>query len=112
MQDDVLGIWGDPSVTGKPVGADIVRRKKTLPLLHGMEKSGELRSVLARGETSEGDVTRITRLLEEAGSRAYAEKLARHHYDLALSALEDADLTEGPARGLHQMAQRLLDRKR
>ena len=29
----MLGIWGDPAVTGKPVGQDLRRKKKTLPVL-------------------------------------------------------------------------------
>jgi geranylgeranyl diphosphate synthase type I len=34
IQDDILGIWGDPAVTGKAAGNDILpRRKKSLPLL-------------------------------------------------------------------------------
>ncbi len=31
--DDVLGIWGDPEVTGKPVHGDLRERKKTFPVL-------------------------------------------------------------------------------
>ena len=30
--DDVLGIWGEPSVTGKPVGNDLRQHKKSLPV--------------------------------------------------------------------------------
>ncbi|MFH8620109.1 polyprenyl synthetase family protein [Streptomyces sp. NPDC017979] len=33
LVDDVLGIWGDPSVTGKPVGSDLAARKKTPPVV-------------------------------------------------------------------------------
>ncbi|CAM5542513.1 dimethylallyltransferase [Streptomyces canarius] len=29
----MLGIWGDPAVTGKPVGGDLRERKKTFPVL-------------------------------------------------------------------------------
>jgi geranylgeranyl diphosphate synthase type I len=32
IRDDILGIWGEGSATGKPVGADIARRKKSLPV--------------------------------------------------------------------------------
>lgn len=31
--DDLLGIWGDPALTGKPVGADLIAHKKSLPVV-------------------------------------------------------------------------------
>ncbi len=31
--DDVIGIWGDPSRTGKPALADLIARKKSLPVV-------------------------------------------------------------------------------
>jgi len=112
MQDDVLGIWGDAGVTGKPVGADIARRKKTLPILYGLEQSAELRSLLAQETLSTADVRKATRLLEEVGSREHTEQLARKHYTRALSALEDANLSEPGERALHELAQSLLNRQR
>ncbi|MFD9389989.1 polyprenyl synthetase family protein [Streptomyces sp. NPDC060000] len=35
--DDMLGIWGDPSVTGKPVHGDLRERKKTFPVLAALD---------------------------------------------------------------------------
>ncbi len=112
MQDDVLGIWGDPAVTGKPVGADIARGKKTLPILHGLERNADLRALLAPGPLSAADVERATRLLEAAGSRAYTEQLAREHHERALAALEAADLQDPAAQALRELAQALLGRER
>jgi geranylgeranyl diphosphate synthase type I len=112
MQDDVLGIWGDPTVTGKPVGSDIARGKKTLPVLHGLEQSAELRSLLARGSLSQTNVRQATELLEQVGSRDYVDELARQHYQLALRALAEASLQEPAAQALRQLAHRLLIRRR
>ena len=39
IRDDILGIWGDSELTGKPVGADIRRKKKSLPILHAISES-------------------------------------------------------------------------
>jgi geranylgeranyl diphosphate synthase type I len=110
MRDDVLGIWGDPAITGKPVGADIARRKKSLPILHGLEHSAELRALLAQDALPAADVRHATHLLEEAHSRTYAEQLAREHHAQALAALEGADLQGPAAQALHGLAQALLGR--
>ena len=112
MRDDILGIWGDPAATGKPVGADLVRHKKTIPILHGLERSEALRTLLAQDALSTGDVERATRLLEEVGSREYAEQLARHHHGQAAAALETEDLHGPAALALHELAQGLLGRDR
>lgn len=110
MRDDILGVWGDPAVTGKPAGADIVRRKKSLPILHGLEQSAALRALFARKDLSDADVHRAITLLDEAGSRAFAERLVQEHHEQALAALEGANLQGPVAQALHDMAQVLLNR--
>ncbi len=112
MRDDVLGIWGDPIVTGKPAGADIARRKKSLPILHGLEQSAELRALLAQETLSTADVHRATELLRETDSREYAEQLAQEFHAQALAALDQANLHGPAALALHELAQMLLSRER
>jgi len=112
MLDDVLGTWGDSLITGKPVGADIARRKKTLPLLHGLERSPELRTLMSQDALSDADVGHVRSLLEEIGSREYAERLARDHHEAALTALERANLRGPAGEALRELAQELLNRRR
>ena len=99
-------------MTGKPVGADIARRKKTLPLLYGLRRSAELRLLMAQETLSKADVGRARDLLEAAGSRAYAEQLARQHHEQALAALDRAALHQRVDEGLRSLAESLLDRER
>ena len=112
MRDDILGIWGDPTLTGKPVGADIARRKKSLPILHGLEHSVELGTLLAQETLSATDVRHATELLQKTNSRKYVEQLAREHHAQALAALEEANLQGPAAQAIHELAQTLLNRKR
>ena len=45
--DDVLGIWGAPSMTGKPAAEDIYSKKKSLPIVYAFEKArGQRRKAL------------------------------------------------------------------
>ena len=112
MKDDILGIWGDPELTGKPVGADIIQRKKTLPLVHGLARSAELRDLLAQESLSEAELDRAKRILDETGSREYTLRLARENHTQALTALNEAKLREPAAHLLHELAQKLLGRER
>ena len=111
MCDDILGIWGDPALTGKPAGADIARRKKSLPILYGLEQDGELRALLNQEELVDSDVRRATELLERAGSREYTHQLAQEHHARALAALEEADLQGSAARALYELEMMLLNRE-
>jgi geranylgeranyl diphosphate synthase type I len=112
MRDDILGIWGDPTVTGKPAGADIARRKKSLPILHGLSQSEELRRLLSQDTLSAADVMQATELLEQIGSREHTAQLAQEHHAAALAALEEANLQTPAAQALHELEMTLLNRSK
>jgi geranylgeranyl diphosphate synthase type I len=109
IQDDVLGIWGDPQVTGKPRGSDIIRHKKTLPIIYGLE-SDELRPLLTQEQVSADEALKAAELLEQNGCRERAEALAQEQTRLAMATLEHV---QGPAaEELRQLALSLLGRER
>lgn len=93
--DDVLGIWGDPAVTGKPVGADLLARKKTLPVAVAMAAddgtAAELEAILSR-DLDADDAARASRLVEASGAREAVAAIADDHLKQALGALERAAL--------------------
>ena len=91
IQDDVLGIWGDPAVTGKPVAGDLYRRKLSLPIIHALqhaEQRGNLADVYRKNRASDQDVKRMLDILEQAGSRGYVEGVAAFYHAQALAALD------------------------
>ena len=112
MRDDILGIWGDPAHTGKPAGADIARRKKSLPILYGLERSEELCALLAQSALSTDEVSRATQILETVGSREYTHQLAQQHHVQALGVLEQVNTQGAAAQALHELAQMLLTREK
>lgn len=67
--DDVIGIWGDPSRTGKPAGADLMVRKKSLPvvaaLASGTPEAVELAELYGL-PYEEGDLERTALVVEQA----------------------------------------------
>ena len=42
IRDDLLGIWGDKDKLGKPIGSDILRKKKTFPVVYAWENAKDL----------------------------------------------------------------------
>jgi geranylgeranyl diphosphate synthase, type I len=98
--DDVLGIWGEPRRTGKPIGNDLRRRKKTLPVSFAHAKGVDVFATMRSpdDELTDGDVARITALLEDAGARQATIDLSEDELRAALAALERVELNDG-ARG-------------
>jgi geranylgeranyl diphosphate synthase type I len=99
VTDDILGIWGDPSVTGKPAASDIVARKKSLPVVYAMQQKAErggdlLRQRYAQRDSGANAVAELLALIEATGARAHAERLAQEHLDAALHCLHHAGLAE------------------
>ena len=84
--DDWLGIWGDAAVTGKAVGSDLTSRKKTIPILHGLEHSAAFRQRWEAG-FSEDDVPELAGILSADGARQHTEDLAEELTQQALESL-------------------------
>lgn len=113
MQDDLLGLWGDPATTGKPVGSDLLKRKKTLPIVHGMRADKHLREFLRCPEhLLESTVTEVLAMIEEAGSRTYVEAQARSFHTRALAALAASGGRGAPHAALRTLADSLLGRQK
>jgi geranylgeranyl diphosphate synthase type I len=47
IYDDYIGVWGDPKVTGKPAGIDLIERKKSYPMLLGIQLDSGVANRLA-----------------------------------------------------------------
>jgi geranylgeranyl diphosphate synthase type I len=93
--DDILGIWGDPQRTGKPVGSDIRNRKKSLPVAYALSlpKAGHLIDFYSRSDDPGPDeVQQVTLALEAANARTWAEARVRHHLRAARSQLDLSEL--------------------
>jgi geranylgeranyl diphosphate synthase type I len=99
IADDILGVIGDPRVTGKPVGNDIRNGKRTILVLSAMEKmdSASRRrflEVFGNSDSSEEDVREAIDLVVSTGviesSRDYMESLYMESIE-ALSDFPDSD---------------------
>ncbi|HZY46005.1 MAG TPA: polyprenyl synthetase family protein [Anaerolineae bacterium] len=107
IEDDLLGIWGDPKVTGKAAGNDILHRKKSLPIVYGLTHSVELQHLY--GESTI-DIEQVIYQLEQLGAREYAESIAAQHHRRALDALDATGANNAAANALRDLANNLLHR--
>ncbi|WP_215452669.1 polyprenyl synthetase family protein [Streptomyces sp. ATCC 21386] len=108
--DDVLGIWGDPDVTGKPVHGDLRERKKTFPVLAALDSPSSAARRLAVLLKSGGDPREAAELVEAAGGRAAALDEARAHIAAAEAALADVSSEGGASDELRALSAYLVRR--
>ncbi|MGP4014368.1 polyprenyl synthetase family protein [Saccharopolyspora sp. 5N708] len=115
LVDDLLGIWGDPAVTGKPAGADLARRKKSLPVVAALTSDTaagrELSSVYdGDGPLNTDQIARAADLVEAAGGRAWAARQAADRLADAAAYLHAAECAPAAHADLLTLA-RLITRR-
>jgi geranylgeranyl diphosphate synthase type I len=108
LRDDLLGVFGDAVVTGKPVGDDL-REGKLTPLIavaaRRVDPDGEaLLSRVGRPELSESDVLALQELLVAVGAVDEIERAIERLVDRALDALASAPLTAEARVALEELA--------
>ena len=116
IRDDVLGVWGDEETTGKPVGADVRRKKNSFPVVHAMfraeERDRQLVMDIYRKETlTDSDVATVLDVMEAVDTRGHAQSLAAEHCDRALEALAGVELDPDMRRDVEELAHFLLVRE-
>jgi geranylgeranyl diphosphate synthase, type I len=115
LVDDTLGIWGDPTVTGKPVHSDLHSRKKSLPvvaaLTSGTPAGRELAALYHReAPLAAADLVRAAELVDLAGGRAWTMARADALLTEALRHLNQATAAPQPAADLTALANLILRR--
>lgn len=114
LRDDILGAFGDESVTGKPVGGDFREGKTTALVGYAMSvASSSQMNVLQKigsSELSQQDVSEIQQVLVETGAVQHVEQLIAQHYQDAVEALEGSNIDVVAHEALVQLALQVTQR--
>jgi len=110
IHDDILGIWGDPNITGKSAATDIISRKKSLPILHGLSHSEELMNIYQKPDFGDADVQRAVEILDQLNTQDYTREQELIYYNRAMEALEKSKPNVDAAKQLQDFVQFLFKR--
>jgi geranylgeranyl diphosphate synthase, type I len=113
LRDDVLGIVGDPAVTGKPVGSDLREGKLTLPVLHARDRVPASLFARAFGEpaANAGDVEMLRDAVVECGAVRDTEHRIDELAGTALAALDRLPVDGGVRAALVDLTEFLVRRE-
>lgn len=114
IRDDILGVWGGQE-TGKPVGADIERKKKALPAVHALSTSDgpakrRIKEIFSKAELDGKDVEDALQVMEDLHTQDYCQSLADDRWRRAQGVIKSLELAGDTARDLEDLGEFLLIR--
>jgi geranylgeranyl diphosphate synthase type I len=114
LRDDVLGVFGDTAVTGKPVGDDLREGKPTLLLAYAYEKADEKqRRVLDRvgfADLSEDEIATMQQIIVDTRALEDIEITISSLRDEAMNALKQSQIHTSAIAPLEELAHYVTDR--
>ena len=116
IRDDVLGIWGGKE-TGKPVGADIKRKKKALPAIHALNMSYgpsalRIRDIYrTQDDLSEKDIHEVLEIMESLKTQQYCQSMAAERWMDCKRMIGSLNLSGQTAKEFTELGEFLLVRK-
>ncbi|MCA5893871.1 polyprenyl synthetase family protein [Isoptericola sp. NEAU-Y5] len=115
LRDDVLGVFGDPDVTGKPAGDDLREGKRTVLAARTMAEADEqgrelLTAHLGDPDLDEATVARLRDVIRSSGALDGVEELIGTLSAVAFDTLVAAELDDDPRQVLVGLAHAAVDR--
>ncbi len=117
LKDDLLDVYGDPSVFGKNLGGDILSNKKTYLLIKALENADEKQATELTSWLEKEDfdpqekIKAVTELYNQIGVRLVCESKMREFYTKGLENLSLISVAEENKRELRALAEHLMYRE-
>lgn len=116
FRDDLLGVFGDPQITGKPAGDDLREGKRTVLVAHAYAHASEagqklLLHRLGDPDLDEAGINELQQVITESGAREAVESMINENHERALKALHDTEITEEGRTGLTALAEAAVRRE-
>ena len=114
IADDILGVFGDPAVTGKSTVSDLREGKQTALTAHAATTDAwpAISARLGDPELDDEDADVLRESMRECGALEAARRLAEEHVTLACFELDTAELPEALRAELGELARRAAGRVR
>lgn len=116
IRDDVIGIWSEEKTTGKPVGADIRRKKNSLPIVHAMSQADRvqkrtLEGVYEKEAVNDADVEIVLDIMDSLDTEAFANSMAAEHCERGLEQLKGIEIHPDARADIEELSTFLLIRQ-
>lgn len=114
LRDDLLGVFGDPAVTGKPAGDDLVEGKRTVLVALTLDAAEAAEAALldrSLGSALTGEqIAELRNVIETSGALAQVEQVIDMLVERSLTALDGAAVDDTARTALRGLAAAATDR--
>ena len=109
FRDDLLGVFGDPELTGKPVGDDLREGKRTVLIAAAMARTDDsgrrlLSDRLGDPALDAVGVAALQQVIVDSGAHEAVESMIATYYDEAVAALAGPEISPAGRQGLTTLA--------
>lgn len=109
MRDDLLGVFGDSSVTGKPAGDDLIEGKRTALIAYAQQnlatnELNEFAKLFGQKSLTLEEIDALRELIQRSGAVDFIEKLIEEKTILALSAIKSPKISQSGRELLSELA--------
>lgn len=116
FRDDLLGVFGDEALTGKPAGDDLREGKRTVLIAHALDSASageatELDALLGDPDITADQIERGRHIIDRSGARQRVEETIDSFTDEALTALDQAEFTSPGRQALTLLAEAAVRRR-
>ena len=116
FRDDVLGVFGDSAVTGKPAGDDLREGKRTVLVAHAYAATGPAGRALLEARLGDPDldadgVAALQDVIVQSGAVDAVEVMIAEGHARALAALAGAEMSDEGRQGLTALAEAAIRRE-
>ncbi|TCO35188.1 geranylgeranyl diphosphate synthase type I [Kribbella steppae] len=103
LRDDLLGVFGDPALTGKPAGDDLREGKRTVLVAYAVDHASEVQlaefdRLFGRPDLDDDEIQLLREILQDSRAVQACEDLITERTEDALDALDSAPLADDTAR--------------
>jgi geranylgeranyl diphosphate synthase type I len=109
LRDDLLGVFGDSAITGKPAGDDLLEGKRTALIAYAQKhlserEHEEFATLFGKKNLTLDQIDRLRLLIKNTGAVDFIEKLIEEKTILALTALQNSKISSSGRELLAELA--------
>jgi geranylgeranyl diphosphate synthase type I len=115
IRDDILGVFGDPEITGKPAGDDLREGKRTVLVALTLQNSSTsiariFNDLLSERDLETEQIQFMQQTIRDSGALEKTERMMQEYGDRALEVLKNLDLEPQAKQKLQDLAEKVISR--